>query len=107
MKVTLRGGLRLRPFDESEDDRRANRVFARWWYPTVLIAAAIFILLMLVMANSHDRAAIYPAGVTVALLAILAAAEWRAELRARAMNLICATGVGIFVLGLLASLFWR
>jgi hypothetical protein len=76
MKVTLRDALRLRPFDESDDDRHANRVYAKWWYPTVLIAAAIFILVTLVMANLHDCAAIYPAGVTFAVVAILALGEW-------------------------------
>lgn len=88
MRISLRGLLRLKPFDESADGDFAEKNFSPSLTLDILVNAStlttIGALVFVLLGRYGDAATML--ALTLGLTALCAGAEWHAGLKAHALN---------------------
>ena len=92
MKFSVRGLMRLKPFDELEDVQMAGRIYAESWIFTVgIVASAILAIVGLILSVLGSEMAMSVLVGAVIVSTLLAGIEWSSGLRARALNQLYVT----------------
>lgn len=104
MRWSISGLLKLKPFDESEDVRRASDIYAGSIFFTVsIVVSSVLALAALVFSVTDATNALVLLGIAVGISAVAAGLEWHAGLKARAMNQLFAVVLVCCLFGALRS----
>lgn len=104
MKCSLIGLLRLKPFDESEENPRAGAIYAESTFFTLAILASSFLAITaLALAFTGSNHSIEVMAGAVGISAVTAGFEWHAGLKAKALNQLCTVVVASLLFGVLGS----
>lgn len=105
VRISLRGLLRLKPFDESRDCAFAEEDFSPSPTLDVLVNAstltAIAALAFVLLGHYGDATTMLAC--SLGLTAICAGAEWHAGLRAHAMNHLFSTVLYVYIFSLVRT----
>lgn len=100
MKFSLRGLVRLQPFDESPDVDRAGAIYANSRLMALGVIGsfllAVIALVLTIMASPFAWPAL---AIGVGVSAVTAGLEWNAGLRARSLNQLFVTGLAAVLIG--------
>ena len=94
MKLTLRGALRLKPFDETDDHLEWKVTTAAPILTAGLIATSLLCLIALVFAFTGSNNALTVYAVAIMSSAVTAVLQWKAGLKATALNQFWGTLLG-------------
>ncbi len=101
MKFSLRGLLYLKPFDESDDIKRAGGIYeSRFILGAGVVISAFLALVSIALAVSSSPHAFSLICLAAGTSAIVAGLEWNSGLKARALNHLFMT---VIILGGLAT----
>ena len=95
MTLTLRGALRLRPFDESNDVTRGQTFDGKGGMPIRSASALAVVAAFLGLAQLHALVLVYYAGVILADDAIMGLMNWYVSERGRGLNILFAVSLGV------------
>lgn len=94
LKFSVNGLLRLKPFDEEPEARRASLIYVSSlaWSLIVVLSGVLTLSALVMVILNHPRA-IQVFALAVGVSAVVAGFEWHAGLRARPLNQLIGTVV--------------